>query len=230
MIQNRLAAMTLASALTILSACDRQPTDSTGPVAGPLLARSLSDTIPCPTNPWGYTTCTSIPADTLDILRAQGQRILDGAAGQCLEAGHAIMGALSGPVVAHHNSSPSAGITFDASQGPPYQPVTLFVGHFLLWSEHVEAGNTLDMLYHEGSHLLGLLDPAAASFAQACVDQHIEEDDFHEPASGTGGGDPEGDECTESNPCDTAPTTCVVRYWYWKDTLEVISYTVLYCY
>lgn len=213
-----------------MTSCDT----STAP--DPLYTRpffsAMGDTVPCPANPYGWTVCTIPESTELSTLVAEAQRITLGASGQCHAAGEAILGALGGDVLIHHHSSPGAEVSWDPSSGPPYTPVRLVVADYLLWSAHVAEGNTLNMLYHEGAHLIGIApgdEGAVQGFADNCVALHVEEEVVEEPSSGGSGGGG-GGECTEANPCDDPPTSCWVRYWYWMDTGQIIHYEVLYCF
>lgn len=228
----RLLCVYLALVGVVISACEN--TTAVDRLDAPPLFSTVGDTVPCPENRWGWTVCTSATSDQLGTLVGQAQRIAPPiATGQCHAAGQAVLGALDGTVLIHHHSFPGAEISFDQSSGPPYSPAALVVGDYLTWSEHVGAGNTLNMLYHEGGHLLGIgvgNEPVAEAFAADCVARHREEEVVEEPSSGSSGGGGGGGECDEANPCDDAPTWCLVHYWYWMDTGQIIHFEVLYCY
>lgn len=51
---------------------------------------------------------------------------------------------------------------------------------------------------------------------------------YDSPGPGGGGGGGPCPDCVTDPP--SGPTTCVIRYWYNKMTLELISYVILYCY
>lgn len=186
------------------------------------------DTVPCPSNEYGLVKCKLASGPELTIMRTQATRIVNSASGECFDAGQNILGGLnSGPVYIHyHGDAPGALISRDLAVGPPHPFVSLQVAWYLLEPAHVRQGNLLNALYHEGAHLLDYTDvnDAAANFAADCIDRfHIEEEDVEEPIGGGGGGD---DNCE----CDWLPTECLVRFWYWKDTGEIVHFQILYCY
>jgi hypothetical protein len=230
--------VSLAVASGVLSSCGETALEPVGEGGvrderlDPAPAFSFAgDTIPCPENSYGLIKCTEAN-DELPVMLHEANRIIGSAAGECLEAGQRIRDVLmNDPVYMHyHEEGPPALIATDGSVGPPHPVGWLQVAWYAVWPEHVGAGSLLRALYHEGAHILGYSDAgdAAENFAVACVEEyHIEEKDEVEYTGGEGGGGG-GDDCQ----CDWNPEYeyCVVRYWYWKDTGEIISYQVLYCY
>lgn len=98
----------------------------------------------------------------------------------------------------------------------------------MLSTAHVEAGNTLDLLFHEASHLLGIGNSdtnhqQSSNFAADCVEALKIGEQKQVPSSG--GGDEDGKDEGESD----GESYCVVIDWYWSDTGVFAGREVLWC-
>lgn len=220
--------------LALVAGCDIE-----GPFAPPSPLRVTppgllitSDTFPCPqwVEYYGAQECTYATDTELNILRGEAQRILNHADGQCYDAGMAIWDALAEPVFVQHTPGiqESGGVRWDNSIGPPHPPEGLFVSYWMLWDSHVEEGNTLQLLYHEASHLLGIgtveqYHDQSDVFADDCIEAFHVEKTLEEQSSSSGGsGEKPGDESDDVE-------ICWVWVWRWKSTGEVAWYQVLSC-
>jgi hypothetical protein len=217
-----------------VAACDQDRSALFAPES-PLLQIQSDTIVPCPPNDY-YSDCMVMQEEHFQLLHQEIDKFAP--TESCQQGATSIRQAVNTEAWRVVGPVGSGSVQFIHEGEPPYEPLRLFVANFLFIEAYVDNGSLRDLLYHEAAHLLGKDHPEDdprggenGEFVSACFDAEIgffdEEEDYdpeeqdHEP----------GEEDGEDEGGEYEPTTCVVRYHYYKSTGELVGDpTVLYCY